>query len=237
MSSQDSRFSSLYRLWQVYLHMRAWGHPEYVDLEPEAREQFAELVKTGALFTFVEDCKRDVLRSGLDVPDRWLKVLYAARIKGAGPLPKAEFDHLGAILDEMYSMLVRLDPDAQPSESPATDRPPPSRCEMSDAVRRAGASLEWVRRERPDLAPDTGSGERYSQDQYEYIHEHGGPSYPLDERDRSTVPSWGTWSRYVREFLRLTEGRVNEPRRGRAGRSIVRPEDLGDDPRTAREDD
>jgi hypothetical protein len=30
--------------------MRAWGRPEYDDLESEAREQFSELVTTGALF-------------------------------------------------------------------------------------------------------------------------------------------------------------------------------------------
>lgn len=61
MSDADARYSALYRLWQVYLHLRACGRPEYDDLESEAPEQFTELVTTGALFSYVEGCKRDVL--------------------------------------------------------------------------------------------------------------------------------------------------------------------------------
>ncbi|MBL8764813.1 MAG: hypothetical protein JNM07_11150 [Phycisphaerae bacterium] len=237
MTEAEARYSALYRLWQVYLHMRVWGHPEYPDLDGEAREQFTELVRTRSLFTFVEDCKRDVLRAGLEVPDRWLKVLCMARVAGDAPLPKAEYEHLGAILDEMYPMLVRLDPDALPSVSPTSDRREPANGDMPDAVRRAGASLEWVRRERPDMGPAASAAERYTREQYEHIREHGGPSYPLEGDRRSTVPAWDTWSRYVREYLRMTEGRVNQPRRGRTGRSVVRPEDLGNDPRSLRDND
>jgi hypothetical protein len=228
MSRADARYCALYRLWQAYLHMRAWGCPEYDDLAPEAREQFTELVRTGSLFTFVEDCKRDVLRAGLDVPDHWLKILSMGRVKHDAPLPTADFDQLGAILDEMYPMLVRLDPDSHPTAGPNTDRRDGNEGGMTDAVRRAGASLGWVRRERPDLGPVPGSAERYNREQFEYIREHGGPSYPLDANDRSTVPAWDTWSRYVREFLRLSDGRVNSSRRGRTSRSAVRPEELGD---------
>lgn len=223
----EARYSALYHLWQVYLHMRAWGRPEYDDLSPEAREQFTELVRTGSLFTFTEDCKRDVLRAGLDVPDHWLKVLCMGRVKHDAPLPTADFDQLGAILDEIYPTLVRLDPDSHPTAGPNTDRRDDSNGGMSDAVRRAGASLEWVRRARPDLGPAPGSADRYTREQFDHIREHGGPSYPLDAGDRSTVPAWDTWSRYVREYLRLSDGRVNSPRRGRTGRSVVRPEDLG----------
>ena len=228
MADFDSRFSALYHLWQVYLHMRAWARPEYGDLTPEAREQFTELVRTGSLFTFTEDCKRDVLRAGLTVPDHWLKVLCMSRVSADQPLPTADFDQLGAILDEMYPMLVRLDPDSHPTAGPNTDRRDGTNGGMSDAVRRAGASLEWVRRERPDLDPATGSADRYTREQFEHIREHGGPSYPLDANERATVPAWDTWSRYVREFLRLSDGRVNKPRRGRTGRSVVRPGELGD---------
>lgn len=237
MGDSDTRYSSLYRLWQVYLYMRAWGRPEYDDLESEAREQFTELVTTRALFTYVEDCKRDVLRVGISVPDRWLDVLCMGRVSPGQALPTVDADHIGNILDEMYPMLVRLDPDAQPSASPSTDRRDAGTGSMSDAVRKAGASLEWVRKEQPDLAPDAASGERYSKDQYDYIREHGGPAYPLEDDRRSTVPSWDTWTRYVREYLRLTDGRRNEPRRGGPTRSVVRPEDIADRRRTDRNDD
>lgn len=233
----NERYGSLYRLWQVYLHMRAWGHPEYDGLEPVAREQFTELVRTGVLFTFVEDCKRDVLRAGIDAPDHWLDVLCMGRVRPDQSLPKADSDRIGKILDEVYPMLVRLDPDARPSVAPSTDRRHVGNGGMSDAVRRAGASLEWVRNERPELAPDAASGERYSKEQYDHIREHGGPSYPLEGDRRSTVPSWDTWTRYVREYLRLTEGRRNEPRRGGTSRSVVRPEDVADRRRSDRDDE
>ncbi len=118
------------------------------------------------------------------------------------------------------------------SEARSGDRTDPPIPKMNDAVRRAGESLEWVQRERPELAPGPSTKERYTREQYDHIREHGGP-YPLDDHNRTTVPAWDTWSRYVREYLRLTEGRVNFPRRGRTGRSLVRPDELdglrGDD--------
>lgn len=85
MNDADGQYSALYRLWQVYLHMRAWGQPEYVELEPVAREQFTELVKTDAVFTYIEDCKRDVLRAGVNVPDRWFDVLCMSRLADVEP--------------------------------------------------------------------------------------------------------------------------------------------------------
>jgi len=99
---------------------------------------------------------------------------------------------------------------------------------MPEAILRAGASLEWVRRERDDLLPPVGSKERYTQAQYDHLAEHGCESYPPDARGKPTVPNWDTWSRYVREYLRLTDGRVNSTRRGRTGRSLARPDDLDD---------
>ncbi len=81
MSDAVVRYSSPYRLWQIYLHMRAWSHPEYDDLEPVTCEQFTELVRTGALFTYVEDCKRDVLRAGANVPDHWFDALRMSRVR------------------------------------------------------------------------------------------------------------------------------------------------------------
>ncbi|HED53819.1 MAG TPA: hypothetical protein ENJ00_06420, partial [Phycisphaerales bacterium] len=70
---------------------------------------------------------------------------------------------------------------AQSGEETHNDADPPLP-KMNDAVRRAGASLEWVRRERPDLAPNATSKERYTRKQYNFIREHGGgDAYPLDE--------------------------------------------------------
>lgn len=135
------------------------------------------------------------------------------------------------ILAEMDKRQVAAPTESRRSESetgPADGADPPVP-KMNDAVRRAGESLEWIRRERPDLAPGVADKERYTREQYDHIREHGGP-YPLDDRNRTTVPAWETWSRYVRDYLRLTEGRVNFPRRGRTGRSLVRPDEL-DEPR------
>jgi len=111
-STRQNQYDALYHLWETYLHMRAWGSPDYESIREEAREQFVELVQTGALFTYVEDCKRDVLRAGVDAPDHWLSVLCAARLVQAEQLPESDRDRLGQILDQMYPMLVRLDPDA-----------------------------------------------------------------------------------------------------------------------------
>jgi len=144
------------------------------------------------------------------------------------PLPKADRDRLGVIMSEMYLTLVRLDPDSHPRDNADIETEEPSDSKMNDAVRRAGASLEWVRRERPDLAPEASSKERYTWEQHEHIREYCGLAYPLDENDRSTVPVWETWSRYIREYLRLTDGRVNFTSRGRTGRSLVRPDEIHD---------
>jgi len=129
------QYDALYRLWEVFLHMRAWGVPEYGDLPEDAREGFAEAVATGALFTYVEDCKRDVLRAEIDLPDEWLSVLYAAHVSPDVPLPQAERDHLGRILTAMYPMLCRLDPDATPGGEPAASGESEPRPEAGDAGR------------------------------------------------------------------------------------------------------
>lgn len=111
-----------------------------------------------------------------------------------------------------------------PSASPA---PKPS-AGMPEPIRRAGESFEWVCSERPDLVPPEGSPERYTRKQHEHIREFGGPSYPLEGDQRSTVPAWDTWARYLREYLRLTEGRQRESRRGGASRSAASPDELDD---------
>lgn len=257
MTAPQDQYDALYDLWQVYLHMRAWGRPEYAGLSEKAREEFTELVETRALFTYVEDCKRDLLRAGVEVPDAWLNVLFAAHLTAGEPLPQAEADRLGVILAEMYPMLARLDPDARPlrpdtdrrdpvpvSETPAGDvqsegfgdgdtaaGPPP---DMKPAVRRAGASFEKVEAEQPDLSPPANSAVRYTERQWSYIRDHYDEIYPPDASGRTTMPAFETWGRYVREYLRLTEGPKNSPRGGRPlGRSVVKQKDLDQSRRDA----
>ncbi|HHM12300.1 MAG TPA: hypothetical protein ENJ16_02010, partial [Planctomycetaceae bacterium] len=99
-----------------------------------------------------------------------------------------QIDH-GAIVEQILAELDKRQ-DTTPSEPQRqsesgeetrnnVDPPAPK---INDAVRRAGASLEWVRRERPDLAPNATSKERYTRKQYNFIREHGGgDAYPLDE--------------------------------------------------------
>lgn len=62
MPATQSQYDALYDLWEAYLHMRAWGSAEYEQIRKDARVQFMELVQTGTLFAYVEDCKRHVLR-------------------------------------------------------------------------------------------------------------------------------------------------------------------------------
>lgn len=114
---------------------------------------------------------------------------------------------------------------AQPKPA-APSKPSPG--VMPEPIRRAGESFEWVCSERPDLVPPEGSPERYTRKQHDHIREFGGPSYPLEGDHRSTVPAWDTWARYVREYLRLTEGRQRESHRGGASRSAVAPDELDD---------
>ena len=73
MSSNDveSQYHALYTLWEAYLHMRAWGRPDYDGLDPEARAEFARLVDARLLFEYVEDCKLDLIASGATVTNAW----------------------------------------------------------------------------------------------------------------------------------------------------------------------
>lgn len=117
-------------------------------------------------------------------------------------------------------------PSAAARSPTPTASPKPSPGVMPEPVRRAGESFEWVCCEQPSLVPPEGSPERYTRKQHDYIREHGGPSYPLEGDQRSTVPSWDTWARYVREYLRLIEGRRPDTRRGGESRSAVGPNEL-----------
>ncbi len=94
---------------------------------------------------------------------------------------------------------------------------------------KAGLSFEWVSTERPDLV-SSDPAVRYSREQYEHIKANhdcikceGGFVYP----DKTDVPSYATWAKYIREWLLYETGAVNSPRAGReTGRSIVKEGDL-----------
>jgi len=118
--AENLRYDALCALWRTYLHMRAWGLPEYDELGPEDKECFRRLVRDGKLFAHVEDCKRAVLAAGLGdvVKDEWLNFLAASGITPTQGLSEANRNQLGHILYEMYPLLVRLDPDAAPARKP-----------------------------------------------------------------------------------------------------------------------
>ena len=102
---------------------------------------------------------------------------------------------------------------------------------MKSSVRLAGASFEWVEREKPELSPPANASTRYCRAQWSYIREHYDKIYSLDKHNKSTIPAFKTWGRYVREYLRLKDGPKNSPRAGRShGGSIVRPDEI-DGPR------
>ena len=74
--------------------------PEYEGLGPDARADFARLVDAQLLFEYVEDCKIELIASGVTVPDLWLHPLCAARIRPGVPLPDSEEAQLGKILSQ-----------------------------------------------------------------------------------------------------------------------------------------
>lgn len=118
---------------------------------------------------------------------------------------------------------ARADPDApaQLATEAVVQRegsPVPSN-KMSKRVKRSGGSLEWLASEQPSFIPEGRATEAERKSQHEYIREHGCPAYPDDQ-----IPSFESWARYLREYVRLTEGQRNTPRAGRTGRSMVRPD-------------
>jgi hypothetical protein len=216
---------------------------DYVNQTPENPSSVCAFVRRLGFFAHrhpvpprirVESCSVNARSGG----DRGPTVAAAAAKATVGDITiqnNIQLDH-GVIVEQILAEMDKRQEaapsepdDRSESETGSADRTDPPIPKMNDAVRRAGESLEWVQRERPELAPGPTTKERYTREQYDHIREHGG-LYPLDDHNRTTVPAWDTWSRYVREYLRLTEGRVNFPRRGRTGRSLVRPDEL-DEPR------
>lgn len=98
---------ALYALWQAYLHISAWRTADYKRLDPEDRAIFAELVRKGRLFGYVEDTKLAALRAGVDLDDDALSVLRAASITPAAGLTERERAELIPVLRKLYATMVR----------------------------------------------------------------------------------------------------------------------------------
>jgi hypothetical protein len=110
-------------------YLRCWGPPEYEELTPEDKDYFRGLVAKGrdALVNHVETCKRAVLRGGLgdQVRDEWLGIIGLSNFDLAKGFPQAKRDWLGKMIDDMYPLLVRLDPDSAPAAQAGAARPVP----------------------------------------------------------------------------------------------------------------
>ncbi len=139
------------------------------------------------------------------MPHAWLGPLCAARIRPDAPLPDSDEAELGGTLTSIYPALLRLSAAMSTPKSSQGDQPARPYAEMSEAVSRAGASLEWVRDERQDLMPPDGAEERHTWAQYDYLREtavlrtrwmrRGIPWFPRGRRGRGTcaTTSAGRW--------------------------------------------
>ncbi|MEX0642286.1 MAG: hypothetical protein WD468_06270 [Pirellulales bacterium] len=95
----------------------------------------------------------------------------------------------------------------------------------SARVRRAAASFEWVCTARPELVPAEGTP--YTKEMWESIRDNGCAAYCDENGKDLPVPSWDTWSRYLREHLKDTRAIKTAPRAGRPhGKTVVRKRDL-----------
>ena len=108
--------AALSELWAVYLLMAAWGTPDYENENATDQATFRELVETDRLYEYVEEAKRRVLQSGLDVPDRWLWPIGSA-IRSGQAVRDWERHEILQIATEILCHLPRLRPDAQPQKS------------------------------------------------------------------------------------------------------------------------
>jgi hypothetical protein len=117
---REQQYGALYALWQSYLHMAAWGQPEYKDLDEDDRKAFAALVEQGSVFAYVEDCKRKAVRAGVVPTDRdgWLLPLGGSALRKDKGLSQTRRDEIRAVLTTMYPWIVRFD--AMESEGNST---------------------------------------------------------------------------------------------------------------------
>lgn len=90
---------------------------------------------------------------------------------------------------------------------------------MPRRIARAGASFEWSMRQVSDGVGQCVDEAARMRLQYSKIQSDGCDAYG----DDTPLPDLDTWSRYVRDYIRLTSGSRRSPRSGRElGGSIVR---------------
>lgn len=150
MSPAEWKYRAFLALWTTYLHLRAWGLPEYEQLDSEDRKYFRGLIAKGrdALFAHVEDCKRAVLRGGLgdQVPDGWINLIGLNGFDLQKGFSDTRRDHLGAIMHEMYPLLLRLHPEATPPARLAGTAAPDDLVTTEIAVEQFFVSEATIRR-------------------------------------------------------------------------------------------
>jgi len=92
--------------------------------------------------------------------------------------------------------------------------------QVSKRYKLAHESYEWACAERPDLVGE-GRG-RYPPD----LHKHVMQNWPGYTEAKMKCPAFETWTKYVREYERLTTGPKNTRRSGRTGRNVLSQDDL-----------
>ena len=100
-----------------------------------------------AVFSHVENCKRAVLAAGLGerVKDEWLALLGFADFDLVNGFPQAKRQSLARMLDEMWPLMVRLDPGAAPS-APSSEPVPHDLVTTEVAVSEYHTSRTTIRR-------------------------------------------------------------------------------------------
>lgn len=109
MDIETCRSIAFDTLMRLYTHMSLWQTEPYSSLDSRDQQDFREMVKNDTLVQTVENWKKECLRLGVPMKDRWLWPLCAMDITPDEPLPDFRRDELRRIIDDMYPMTVRLD--------------------------------------------------------------------------------------------------------------------------------
>lgn len=96
-------------LWEVFLHLRSWGLPEYEDLQTKGREEFRALVASGldAIYKHINMCQSRIVNAklGSSVEDNWLKPVYISDFDPVTGLTPAKRKVAGKMLEEMHQRM------------------------------------------------------------------------------------------------------------------------------------
>jgi len=131
-------------------------------------------------------------------------------------LAVAEWGSLALAARTRTDELLQGKPDAAPAEAVQAevgDAPAetPEAREPPERLRAAHAAFDRAMKECPASMLLKSDKVRYTKEMHKWAHENC-EGVPAD---------FNTWTRYVREYERLTVGPTSKPRSGRTGRSIV----------------